>query len=81
MKTQTVPINEVKSNPNNPRIIKDDKFKKLVASIKELFVFLCQRYFILHSFALFNFANIQNIWTIQKYYLNLSDESFAQNCS
>jgi DNA modification methylase len=36
MKTQTVPINEVKSNPNNPRIIKDAKFKKLVASIKEL---------------------------------------------
>ena len=36
MKTQTVPINEVMSNPNNPRIIKDDKFKKLVASIKEL---------------------------------------------
>ena len=36
MKTQTVPITEVKSNPNNPRIIKDDKFKKLVASIKEL---------------------------------------------
>lgn len=36
MKTITVPINEVKSNPNNPRIIKDDKFKKLVASIKEL---------------------------------------------
>jgi DNA modification methylase len=36
MKTLTVPINEVKSNPNNPRIIKDDKFKKLVASIKEL---------------------------------------------
>jgi site-specific DNA-methyltransferase (adenine-specific) len=36
MKTQNVPINEVKSNPNNPRIIKDDKFKKLVASIKEL---------------------------------------------
>ena len=34
MKTLTVPINEVKSNPNNPRIIKDDKFKKLVASIK-----------------------------------------------
>jgi ParB-like chromosome segregation protein Spo0J len=36
MKTITVPINEVKSNPNNPRIIKDDKFKKLVDSIKEL---------------------------------------------
>lgn len=36
MKTINVKINEVKSNPNNPRIIKDDKFKKLVASIKEL---------------------------------------------
>lgn len=28
-------ITEVKSNPNNPRLIKDDKFKKLVKSIKE----------------------------------------------
>jgi len=36
MKTITVKINEVKSNPNNPRIIKDDKFKKLVVSIQEL---------------------------------------------
>jgi len=30
-----LPINQVKANPNNPRIIKDDKFKKLVQSIKE----------------------------------------------
>jgi DNA modification methylase len=30
-----VKISEVKSNPNNPRIIKDDKFQKLVKSIKE----------------------------------------------
>lgn len=30
-----VNINEIKSNPNNPRIIKDDKFKKLVKSIQE----------------------------------------------
>ena len=36
MKTITVKITEVKANPNNPRIIKDDKFQKLVASIKEL---------------------------------------------
>ena len=36
MKTITVKISDVKSNPNNPRIIKDDKFQKLVASIKEL---------------------------------------------
>lgn len=36
MKTITVKISEVKSNPNNPRVIKDDKFKKLVASIQEL---------------------------------------------
>jgi ParB-like chromosome segregation protein Spo0J len=28
-------INEIKLNPNNPRIIRDDKFKKLVNSIKE----------------------------------------------
>jgi len=30
-----VKIQEVKLNPNNPRIIKDDKFKKLVQSIKD----------------------------------------------
>jgi len=30
-----VKIGEIKANPNNPRIIKDDKFKKLVKSIQE----------------------------------------------
>lgn len=35
MKTQKVKISEVKMNPNNPRIIKDDKFIKLVKSIQE----------------------------------------------
>ena len=35
MKTETVKITEVKNNPNNPRVIKDDKFTKLVNSIKE----------------------------------------------
>jgi len=35
MKTEAVKIKEVKTNPNNPRFIKDDKFKKLVRSIKE----------------------------------------------
>jgi len=35
MKTQIVKIKEVKNNPNNPRLIKDDKFKKLVQSIKD----------------------------------------------
>ena len=35
MKIERLKISEVKSNPNNPRIIKDDKFKKLVQSIKE----------------------------------------------
>lgn len=29
-------ISDVKVNPNNPRILKDDKFKKLVQSIKDL---------------------------------------------
>ena len=28
-------LSELKQNPNNPRIIKDDKFKKLVKSIDE----------------------------------------------
>jgi ParB-like chromosome segregation protein Spo0J len=32
---QLVKITEVKLNPNNPRLIKDDKFKKLVQSIKD----------------------------------------------
>ena len=35
MNIQKVKISEVKSNPNNPRLIKDDKFAKLVKSIKE----------------------------------------------
>ena len=35
MLVEKVSISEVKPNPNNPRIIKDDKFKKLVKSIKE----------------------------------------------
>lgn len=30
-----VKISEVKTNPNNPRLIKDGKFKKLVQSIKD----------------------------------------------
>jgi len=32
---QIVSINQVKPNPKNPRVIKDDKFKKLVKSIEE----------------------------------------------
>ena len=36
MKIQKIKINEVKLNPNNPRIIKDDKFAKLVKSIQDL---------------------------------------------
>ena len=32
---QKVKINAIKTNPKNPRLIKDDKFKKLVKSIKE----------------------------------------------
>lgn len=36
MQVKTVKISEVKLNPNNPRLIKDDKFAKLVQSIKDL---------------------------------------------
>lgn len=35
MDVKIVNINEVKINPSNPRIIKDDKFKKLVQSVKD----------------------------------------------
>ena len=35
MDTKTVSINELKLNKDNPRVIKDDKFKKLVKSIKD----------------------------------------------
>jgi ParB-like chromosome segregation protein Spo0J len=35
MQTIKVKLSEIKNNPNNPRILKDDKFKKLVKSIQE----------------------------------------------
>ena len=35
MNITTVKLSAIKSNPNNPRIIKDDKFGKLVQSIKD----------------------------------------------
>jgi hypothetical protein len=41
---QLVNIQEIKNNENNPRIIKDDKFKKLVQS--QLRIFLkCLEYY------------------------------------
>jgi ParB-like chromosome segregation protein Spo0J len=35
MQTQLVKISTIKTNPKNPRLIKDDKFRKLVKSIQE----------------------------------------------
>jgi len=35
MQTIKVKLSEIKNNPNNPRLLKDDKFKKLVKSIQE----------------------------------------------
>ncbi len=35
MKTEKIAIGKIKLNQNNPRIIKDDKFQKLVKSIQE----------------------------------------------
>jgi len=35
MKTEKIKITKVKRNPDNPRLIKDNKFHKLVKSIKE----------------------------------------------
>ena len=33
--TELIPASQIKLNPNNPRLIKDDKYKKLVQSIKD----------------------------------------------
>ncbi len=35
MKIEKVNISQVKNNPNNPRVIKNDDYRKLVRSIKE----------------------------------------------
>ena len=35
MKSEIIKLYKIKSNPDNPRLIKDDKFHKLVKSIKE----------------------------------------------
>ena len=35
MKKTTLKISEIKNNSNNPRLTKDDKFKKLVTSLQE----------------------------------------------
>jgi len=35
MEVKKVKISEIKTNPKNPRLIKDDKFRKLVKSIQE----------------------------------------------
>lgn len=35
MNIEKVKITDLKSNPNNPRVIKDDKYQKLLRSIKE----------------------------------------------
>lgn len=35
MQIETVAISKIKPNPNNPRVIRDESFKKLVQSIKQ----------------------------------------------
>lgn len=35
MNIEDVKVGDVKMNPNNPRIIKDDKYKKLLKSIQD----------------------------------------------
>jgi ParB-like chromosome segregation protein Spo0J len=35
MNTRHIPIKDIKPNPDNPRIIKDDKFHKLVESVRK----------------------------------------------
>ena len=35
MKIEKIKIEEIKPNPDNPRIIKDEKYRKLIKSIKD----------------------------------------------
>ena len=49
MNVKMVKISEVKINPNNPRLIKDDKFAKLVQSIKDLPQMLAIRPIVVNS--------------------------------
>jgi hypothetical protein len=35
MKIEHIPTTKIKANPNNPRVIKDDNFRRLVNSIKD----------------------------------------------
>lgn len=35
IKTELISIDEIQNNPDNPRVLKDDKFRKLVQSIKD----------------------------------------------
>ncbi len=49
LKIEWVKIGSVKSNPGNPRIIKDDKFKKLVQSIQSFPEMLLLRPIVINS--------------------------------
>jgi hypothetical protein len=49
MKSKSVKLSEIKVNPNNPRLIKDDKFAKLVQSIKDLPQMLAIRPIVVNS--------------------------------
>lgn len=49
VKTVTAKLSEIKVNPNNPRLIKDDKFAKLVQSIKDLPQMLAIRPIVVNS--------------------------------
>jgi hypothetical protein len=46
---EAIDINLLKTNPNNPRLIKDDKFKKLVKSIMEFPTMLMLRPLIVNN--------------------------------
>ena len=49
MKAKSVKLSDIKVNPNNPRLIKDDKFAKLVQSIKDLPQMLAIRPIVVNS--------------------------------
>ena len=49
LKLKVMKLSEIKLNPNNPRVIKDDKFDKLVKSITEFPKMMALRPMVINS--------------------------------
>ena len=55
-----IKITEIKTNPNNPRLIKDEKFAKLVKSINEFPKMMELRPLVITGFAMYLINTFKN---------------------